>query len=156
MDPSHQDLKLSKNTGVQLEKQEADQKIKNLGYGKYFSAKVPFGHNYADESEDVVDQSSVMHGQHVAGIAAANGVVKGVTPEAQLLAMKVFSNNDSQSCMSDDIIAAIEDSVVLGADVINMSLGSDAGNSDASDPEQLAIQAASDAGVLCVLSLIHI
>ncbi|WCG26948.1 S8 family serine peptidase [Enterococcus durans] len=152
MDPSHQDLKLSKDTGVQLEKQEADQKIKNLGYGKYFSAKVPFGHNYADESEDVVDQSSVMHGQHVAGIAAANGVVKGVAPEAQLLAMKVFSNNDSQSCMSDDIIAAIEDSVVLGADVINMSLGSDAGNSDASDPEQLAIQAASDAGVLCVIA----
>ena len=54
--------------------------------------------------------------------------------------------------MSDDIIAAIEDSVVLGADVINMSLGSDAGNSDASDPEQLAIQAASDAGVLCVIA----
>lgn len=152
MDPNHQDLKLSKNTGVQLEKQEADQKIKNLGYGKYFSAKVPFGHNYADESEDVVDQSSVMHGQHVAGIASANGVVKGVAPEAQLLAMKVFSNNDNQSCMSDDIIAAIEDSVVLGADVINMSLGSDAGNSDASDPEQLAIQAASDAGVLCVIA----
>ena len=28
MDPSHQDLKLSKDTGMQLEKQEANQKIK--------------------------------------------------------------------------------------------------------------------------------
>ena len=39
-----------------------------------------------------------MHGMHVAGTAGANGDlenggIKGVAPEAQLLAMKVFSND---------------------------------------------------------------
>lgn len=41
--------------------------------------------------------------------------VKGVAPDAQLLAMKVFSNNGSiKGCYDDDLIAAIEDSVKLG------------------------------------------
>ncbi len=63
--------------------------------------------------------------------------VKGVAPEAQLLAMKVFSNNpEIKGAYDDDIIAAIEDSVKLG-DVINMSLGSDAGFSDPDDPQEV-------------------
>ena len=55
---------------------------------------------------------------HVAGIVGANGSsdeveglmgVKGVAPEAQLLAMKVFSNNpEIKGAYDDDIIAAIE------------------------------------------------
>lgn len=94
-----------------------------------------------------------MHGQHVAGIAGSNGEVKGVAPEAQLLAMKVFSNNkELKGCYTDDIIAAIEDSVKLGADVINMSLGSVSANTDPNDPQNQAIKRASDAGVISVIS----
>ena len=79
--------------------------------------------------------------------------VKGVAPDAQLLAMKVFSNNGSiKGCYDDDLIAAIEDSVKLGANVINMSLGSVSSNVDENDPEQSAVRKASEQGVLCVIS----
>jgi lactocepin len=134
------------------------------GPGKFYSVKVPYGHNFADGSDDVVDKNpnTEMHGMHVAGIVAANGkesgvdtfsTVRGVAPEAQLLAMKVFTNNPaSKSAYDDDIIAAIEDSVLHGADVINMSLGSDAGFQDANDPTQIAIKNATDNGTVVVIS----
>ena len=72
---------------------------------------------------------------HVAGIVGANGTgtnpatsVVGVAPEAQLLAMKAFSNSDSSaSTDSTSIIGAVDDSAKLGADVLNMSLGSVSG-----------------------------
>ena len=132
---------------------------KKLNYGSYFTDKVPFGYNYADGNNDVIDSTGSEHGMHVAGIVAANGddeglstldAVKGVAPEAQLLAMKVFTNDPNQgSAYDDDIIAAIEDSVKLGADVINMSLGSDCGFTD---PENIAVEKVTQAGTLCVIS----
>lgn len=65
-----------------------------------------------------------------------------MAPEAQLLAMKVFSNNPdgNEYCYDDDVIAAIEDSVAHKADVINMSLGATAGFVDENNPEQIAIK----------------
>lgn len=130
----------------------------------YFSEKVPFGFNYADNNTEIVDKrdSKSPHGCHVAGIVAADGdenevkenkSIKGVAPEAQLLAMKVFSNGPSGGgAFADSIIAAIDDSVALGADVINMSLGSSAGFQRNDDPEQVAIKRAADAGVMVVVS----
>ena len=150
IDPSHKDLFLSNPESGVLTKDS----INKMDKGSYFSEKVPFGYNYADGSDDIVDVGDAgMHGQHVAGIAASNGDVKGVAPEAQLLAMKVFSNNKNiRGCYSDDVIAAIEDSVKLGADVINMSLGSVSANTDPEDPQNQAIKRASDAGVISVIS----
>lgn len=140
-------------------------KIKENTYndgGKYFTNKVPYGYNFADKNNQVIDKSGSMHGMHVAGIVAADGsqeevnngeAIQGVAPEAQLLAMKVFSNDPNNSgAFSDDIVAAIEKSVELKADVINMSLGSTAGFVDSDDPEQKAIKEAADAGVICVVS----
>ena len=161
IDYRHKDLKNIDTTATKLKESEVNENISTLGYGEYFSDKVPFGYNYADENTNVIDTGS-MHGMHVAGIVAANaeknaeGVVDGITgvaPQAQLLAMKVFTNNPgTKSAYDDDIIAAIEDSVKLGADVINMSLGSTAGFTDANDPENQAVQRATDAGVICVIS----
>lgn len=150
IDPSHKDLFLSNPESGPLTKES----VKKMDKGKYFSEKVPFGYNYADGSDDIIDVGDAgMHGQHVAGIAGSNGEVKGVAPEAQLLAMKVFSNNkELKGCYTDDIIAAIEDSVKLGADVINMSLGSVSANTDPNDPQNQAIKRASDAGVVSVIS----
>ncbi|GFP74134.1 S8 family serine peptidase [Clostridium fungisolvens] len=134
------------------------------GPGKFYSVKVPYGYNFADGTDDVVDKNpnTEMHGMHVAGIVAANGkesgvdtfsTVRGVAPEAQLLAMKVFTNNpDSKGAYDDDIISAIEDSVLHGADIINMSLGSEAGFQDANDPTQIAIKNATDSGTVVVIS----
>lgn len=53
-------------------------------------------------------------------------MITGVAPEAQLATMKVFSEEHSGAYQMD-ILAAIEDSVALGVDAINMSLGSTSG-----------------------------
>jgi len=68
------------------------------------------------------------HGTHVAGIIAADGGsdglgIYGVAPEANVWAYKVCSNNGS--CWADDIANAIKAAADNGANVINMSLGSD-------------------------------
>lgn len=97
----------------------------------YYSTKIAYGFNYVDRnlvinhgSDDEGD-----HGTHVAGIAAANdlgdGEAVGVAPDAQLYVMKVFGAGGG--AYTEDILAAVEDSLILGADVINMSLGSPAG-----------------------------
>lgn len=129
-----------------------------------FTDKVPAGFNYADETNEVKDNHAEQHGMHVAGIVGANGDeenapatsnhrVNGIAPNAQLLAMKVFSNNpDMPGCRDADVVAAIEDSVKLGADVINMSIGSDNGLDSTSSIAALALMKARKAGVLPVVS----
>ncbi|VTR93195.1 peptidase s8 : Subtilase family protein OS=Lyngbya aestuarii BL J GN=M595_2213 PE=3 SV=1: Peptidase_S8 [Gemmata massiliana] len=70
------------------------------------------------------------HGTHCAGIIAAeeNGVgVIGVAPQAKVLAGKVLGDNGSG--LSTWIAAGIDWAVENGADVISMSLGSDAPDS---------------------------
>lgn len=102
----------------------------------YRSTKVPYAFNYVDENLQYTHDGDSQgdHGTHVAGIAAANklestesGAIPsvGVAPDAQLYVMKVFGANGG--AYTDDLLAAVEDSLILGADVINMSLGSPAG-----------------------------
>ena len=61
------------------------------------------------------------HGTHVAGIAAANGVLQGVAPNAQLMALKVADSAGIASL--EDTLQAAEYAVRKGADIINISLG---------------------------------
>lgn len=130
-----------------------------------FNLKVPYGYNYADGNDNVKDSdlnNKSMHGMHVAGIVAANATdsevqnklgIDGVAPEAQLLAMKVFSNSANVGTAYEDaIVKAIEDSVKYGADVINMSLGTDNGFHDDTTPESIAIERARKEGVIVVVS----
>lgn len=68
------------------------------------------------------------HGTHVAGVIAADGGedglgLYGVAPEANIFSYKVCGVNGS--CWSDDIAAAIRTAADQGANVINISLGSD-------------------------------
>ena len=97
----------------------------------YYNSKVAYGFNYSDDNLNITHNYDTNgdHGTHVAGIAAANKVdespVVGVAPDAQLYIMKVFGSQRSGN--GADIIAALEDALILGADVVNMSLGSDAG-----------------------------
>ena len=96
----------------------------------YHNEKIPFQFDYGDHDADgnPIDSNSG-HGTHVAGTAAGNDGVKagfsGVAPEAQILNMKVFKSSGGASY--DDIVAALEDCMVLGVDSVNMSLGSDCG-----------------------------
>ena len=97
----------------------------------YRSTKIAYGFNYVDENLQINHGGDNQgdHGTHVAGIAAANELQNneavGVAPEAQLYVMKVFGAKGG--AYTDDILAALEDSLILGADVVNMSLGSPAG-----------------------------
>ena len=112
----------------------------------YHSSKIPFAFDYQGRDTGV---SGHYHGTHVAGIVGANsgGVVTGVAPDAQLLIMKVFDDAGS-GAYDNDILAALDDAVKLGADVINMSLGSTAGFSTASSKAMNAVyQRVKDAGV---------
>ena len=105
----------------------------------YYSAKIPFAFNYGDEGHYPlsVDHSDGIgdHGTHVAGISAANNLegsnVVGMAPDAQIVVMKVFSR--SGGAYLYDILNALEDAMTLGCDVANLSLGTPAGFSTASD-----------------------
>lgn len=93
----------------------------------YINEKAPYGYDYAngDTDAEAVGQA---HGVHVAGTVAGNNGKDfyGVAPNAQLMIMKIFGDN-SGSTSDDIILAGVDDSVKLGADSINMSLGSPAG-----------------------------
>ena len=99
----------------------------------YHSAKVPYTFDYADKDPDVYPIND--HGTHVAGIIAGkDDTITGVAIDAQLVIMKVFGNKDA-GAETEDILAGLADSVMLGVDVINMSLGSSCGFSRAADDE---------------------
>ncbi|PEL12463.1 S8 family serine peptidase [Bacillus sp. AFS017336] len=124
----------------------------------WYSDKVPSGYDWADNDTDVIPGAKGSpHGTHVSGTIGANGDdanggVAGIAPGVQLLAEKVFSDNGG-GAMEDDIIAGIEHAVTMGADVINMSLGSDAGYVDENyDPIQKAIRMATEQGTLVVVA----
>lgn len=161
IDPTHKDMVLSPETKVDLtsSKVEGFKSSKGLK-GNYFTEKVPYGYNYADHDSEIRDlgPGASMHGMHVAGTVGANGDeanggIKGVAPETQLLAMKVFGNDPGMpSTFSDIYIKAIDDAIALGADVINMSLGSTASFVQKDDPEQKAIVNAMNNGILCAIS----
>ena len=160
IDPNHKDLRLSDESKAKLTRAKVAAFIKQAGYGHYFTEKVPYGHNYSDNNDNITDNnSSQQHGMHVAGIVAANGTsdsvnsVVGVAPEAQLLAMKAFSNSASSATTdSTNIIGAIDDSAKLGADVLNMSLGSTSGQQTDDDPEIAAVDRATKTGTAAVIS----
>ena len=92
----------------------------------WVSGKIPYAFNYADMTVGGYSTAQP-HGTHVAGIIAGNNGEDffGVAPNAQLLIMKVFDEQGSTSDAALD--AGLDDAVKLGADSINMSLGSTAG-----------------------------
>ncbi|MBQ6831182.1 MAG: leucine-rich repeat protein [Oscillospiraceae bacterium] len=92
----------------------------------YVNEKVPYGYDYADNDPDVYSTHN-NHGTHVSGvIVGKDDTITGVAPNAQLVSMKVFSDV-VDTARSAWILAALEDCVILGVDVINMSLGTACG-----------------------------
>ncbi len=161
VDPSHKDFVLTNDEKGNLTKDDVDGAIAENGLlGKFHTAKVPYGYNYMDESQEILDlgPGASMHGMHVAGTVGANGDeenggIKGVSPEAQILALKVFGNDPGMGSTWGDIyVKAIDDSIILGADVLNLSLGSTASFVSPEDPEQKAIERAVENGVLMSIS----
>ena len=115
----------------------------------YRSEKIPYAYNYYRGNSDTYDSTSD-HGQHVAGIAAGNNGTDpngnkfvGTAPDAQLLLMSCGVGRSISDAAS---IAAIDDAVKLGADVINASYGADYKEECAA--EEKAVNTAVKAGVL--------
>lgn len=107
-----------------------------------------FSHRKFAVREDSCDDEHG-HGTHVAGTIAADGGedglgIFGMAPDANIIAYRVCGK--SGSCWSDDIAVAIRTATDEGANIINMSLGSDAKSSLIAD----AVDYASEHGVLVV------
>ena len=115
----------------------------------YYSEKIPFGFDYADSDPNIYPLTED-HGTHVAGIIAGqDDVITGVAVDAQLVIMKVFPDSTS-GASTEGILQALEDSVLLGVDVINMSLGSTIGFTREADNEYLnsVYEKIEDAGIV--------
>ncbi|MBI2632720.1 S8 family serine peptidase [Candidatus Pacearchaeota archaeon] len=86
--------------------------------------KVVGGYDFVNSDSDPRDDHG--HGTHVAGIAAANGSIKGVAPGARIIGIKVCDSGGA--CSDDDIIAGINwcvgNSTTYNISVISLSLGS--------------------------------
>lgn len=157
IDPSHRDMVLSEETLHKITRESLEDK--DL-LGQYYTEKVPYGYNYYDLNNEILDlgPDASMHGMHVAGTAGANGNIenggiKGVAPESQLLAMKVFSNDPIYATTFSDIyLVAIDEAIRLGADVLNMSLGSTASFYMPESAEDVALTNATDNGIVCSVS----
>ena len=120
------------------------------GAGTYINSKIPFAYDYADNDANVVPTSTkdMSHGTHVAAIAAANGgEVRGTAPNAQIIVAKVV--HDADGVMDDSaLLAALDDALVIKPDVINISLGDDAGmSSDAGSIFAGVYEKLTDAGI---------
>ena len=103
----------------------------------YINEKIPFSFDYADYDPDVFPIKSD-HGTHVSGIIAGkDDVITGVAPNAQLVEMKIFSDVQD-TAIASWILTAVEDCVLLGVDVINMSIGTSCGFSRETDKEAMS------------------
>ena len=91
------------------------------------------------------------HGTHVAStITGDNAKYRGIAPDTKLLNGKVL--NDEGGGTESGVIAGMEWAAANGADVINMSLGSQA-SSDGTDPLSLALnRITAESGALFVVA----
>ena len=132
-------------------------KITYEGNALYKNLKVPYAADYAHGDVGVRPTASD-HGTHVAGTIAGyvesdEGEVlfSGVAPDAQLLAMKVF-DDEATGAQEYSIISALEDAALLGADVMNLSLGSDNGFAEDDTAAGEVYDRLVDAGILFMIS----
>lgn len=125
----------------------------DLGGGFGPSYKVIGGYDFYNDDSDPNDDNG--HGTHVAGIIAANGGIKGVAPDAKILAYKVLGPDGFGSMGA--VISAIDRAIDPNndgdtsdhADIISMSLG---GPGEIGDPITLAVARAVAEEVVVVVA----
>ncbi|MDC0702961.1 MULTISPECIES: S8 family serine peptidase [Priestia] len=113
------------------------------------------GWDFVDDDKDPQETpagdpkgEATTHGTHVAGTIAADGKIKGVAPDAHLLAYRVLGPGGTGT--TEDVIAGIERAVEDGADVMNLSLGDTINNPDLAT--SIALDWAMEEGVVAVTS----
>ncbi|MGD2166539.1 MAG: S8 family serine peptidase [Gammaproteobacteria bacterium] len=117
-----------------------------------------------DESEFISPKDADGHGTHIATIIAGNPVsatlfgtrvarVSGIAPRAQIAVYKACWLKPGElraTCTTADLARAIDDAVADGVDIINYSVGSL--ETELTDPDDIALLNAFDAGVLTVVA----
>ena len=159
VDPAHDIFRLTDISKAKF-KSEADieeaKKKAGISYGKWYNNKIVYVHNYSDMNDNVKEDDPISHGAHVAGTAVGNAsqpspngeIIRGVAPEAQLMFLRVFSDTKGGQVQNFIYTKAVEDAVKLGADSINMSLGTASGSVyDVGEITRQAFDAARKAGV---------
>ncbi|AJZ75682.1 peptidase S8 [Candidatus Nitrosotenuis cloacae] len=111
-----------------------------FGFGP--DGKVIGGFDFIENDNSPQDTNG--HGTEVAGIIAANGKIRGVAPEAKILAYRV--SDTGESVASDLIVKAILRAIEDDADIINLSLGVNRTNDKIED----AINQAVKSGIVVV------
>lgn len=120
-------------------------------------AKVAFAYDYIGDDTDVA--ATDMHGTHVASIlgggADAAGDYVGIAPGAQLALMKVFSDGATPIASDYAVYRAVEDALLLGADIISLSLGTAPGYSFATNTFSLFrhLERARETGTLVICAM---
>ncbi len=104
-----------------------------FGFGP--DGKVIGGFDFIENDNFPLDTNG--HGTEVAGIIAADGVLKGIVPKAKILSYRVSDTGNSVS--SDLIVRAIDRAVQDNADIINISLGVNRTNDKIEDAINRAI-----------------
>ncbi|MGR5864785.1 S8 family peptidase [Bacillus cereus] len=103
------------------------------------------GYDFLDN--DTVPEDRDGHGTHVAGIIAANGAMKGIAPDASILAYRVWGGSRGGP---QAIIKAIEQAIKDGAQIINLSLGENIDGTDT--PLNQAIRKAINRNITVVVA----
>ncbi|WBX81875.1 S8 family serine peptidase [Virgibacillus salarius] len=111
------------------------------------------GYDLVDLDDDPMETKSkqgipTLHGSHVSGIIAANGQLKGVAPEADIYAYRALGPGGSGT--SVQVIAAMEQAVEDGVDVMNLSLGNSVNGPDY--PTSVAVNKAAELGIAVVIA----
>ena len=116
--------------------------ISQLGAGQagvWVSPKIPFAYDYGDGDTNVLAtdeggddaRAANTQGTRVAALAAANGgQFSGAAPEAQLIVAKV-TKDPGNNASDADLLAALDDAMVLRPDVVSVSFSKTEGMSDA-------------------------
>jgi subtilisin family serine protease len=120
----------------------------NISPDEYLSPRDGAGHG-----SHTASTAAGNHGQNVVIDGASYGKASGMAPAAMIAVYKVCwegKENVAAGCAGADLVAAIDDAVADGVDVINFSIGgADAGPFD---PVELAFLGAADAGVFVAAS----
>lgn len=91
---------------------------------------------------------STIHGTHVAGIIAADGKLKGVATDSDIYAYRALGPGGRGTTVQ--IIAAMEQAIIDGVDIMNLSLGNTVNGPDY--PTSIAVNQAIDLGVAVVIA----
>ncbi len=166
---SHESFVIT-NDSPSLSKAESDSLFMSSNAAKsdtgtvsaYVSEKIPFAYDYGDSDSDVTHIALSANGTALISIASGNGKLLekpnpnayGTAPEAQILAMKIYSD-EVGDITADAVSSAIYDSVHFGADVILIGVTDFPDNISSDDAQKIeaAIKYADKSGVIVVMGV---